>query len=109
MLIAEVDKMSDKIKKAKEFEVHVVDEEFLDKIAKGNIVALIQQHSIAPWGADVSWALFGHFFVLLWPINFVVFQCSLSVFACDKIFCKSLLFCCQMYLSALSCRASSGL
>lgn len=49
---AEVDKMSDKIKKAKEFQVHVVDEEFLDKIAKGNIVALIQQHSIAPWGAD---------------------------------------------------------
>lgn len=63
VLVAEVDKMSDKIKKAKEFQVHVVDEEFLDKIAKGNIVALIQQHSIAPWGADVSCALFGLFFV----------------------------------------------
>lgn len=54
MLIAEVDKMSDKIKKAKELEVHIVDEEFLDKITEGNIVALIQQRSIAPWGADVS-------------------------------------------------------
>lgn len=57
MLIAEVDKMSDKIKKAKELEVHIVDEEFLDKITEGNIVALIQQRSIAPWGADVSGAL----------------------------------------------------
>lgn len=46
--------MTEKIKKAKEIEIHVVGEDFLNDLSKGDVVTLIEQHSIAPWGSDVS-------------------------------------------------------
>ena len=51
---AEVTKMSKQIKEAEKADVHVVDEAFLDGVAKGGAALLITQHSIAGWGSDVS-------------------------------------------------------
>ena len=52
--IDEVEKKSKAIKEAEAADVHVVDEEFLDKVQKGGAALLISQHSIASWGSDVS-------------------------------------------------------
>jgi hypothetical protein len=49
-----VKKKSRVIADAEAAEVHVVDEGFLAAVAKGGAALLITQHSIAPWGADVS-------------------------------------------------------
>ena len=47
--------MSPKIARAKTLGVHVVSMEFLDEIQKGgDVLKLIPQYSIAPWGSDVS-------------------------------------------------------
>ena len=51
----EVNKRSPKITKAEALNVHVVSVEFLNEVEKGgDILKLIPQHSIAPWGSDVS-------------------------------------------------------
>jgi len=42
------------IKDAKKFDVHVINEEFLDAVQKGGDLLLISQHSICDWGSDVS-------------------------------------------------------
>jgi len=53
---AEVDKLGKAMKQAKAADVHVVDEGFLDDVGKSPaaVTQLIVQHSIAPWGSDVS-------------------------------------------------------
>ncbi|XP_070576368.1 poly [ADP-ribose] polymerase 1-like [Ptychodera flava] len=48
----EVDKMSKKIAEAKKADIHVVSEDFLESVKKGGAALMIQQHSIASWGAD---------------------------------------------------------
>ncbi|KAL4239025.1 Poly [ADP-ribose] polymerase 1 [Mactra antiquata] len=48
----EVEKMSKSMKEAKTADVHVVDEDFLNKVEKGGAALLIIQHSIAGWGSD---------------------------------------------------------
>lgn len=61
MISDEVAKKSKSVKEAEKADVHVVDEEFLDKVQKGGAALLIVQHSIASWGSDVSsWLDFIH-------------------------------------------------
>ncbi|KAH3844594.1 poly [ADP-ribose] polymerase 1-like [Dreissena polymorpha] len=50
----EVEKKSKAVKEAEKADVHVVDEEFLDKVQKGGAALLITAHSIAPWGSDAE-------------------------------------------------------
>ncbi|XP_033625408.1 poly [ADP-ribose] polymerase 1-like [Asterias rubens] len=51
----EVNKRSPKITKSEALNVHVVSVEFLNEVEKGgDILKLIPQHSIAPWGSDVA-------------------------------------------------------
>lgn len=57
-ILEEVEKKSKSIKEAEKAGVHVVDEDFLDKVQKGGAALLITQHSIASWGSDVRKRLF---------------------------------------------------
>ena len=50
----EVKKKSKVIKEAEKCGVHVVSEDFLSEVKSGNALSLIQKHSIASWGDDVS-------------------------------------------------------
>jgi len=59
VFVDEVKKKSKQIAEAEDADVHVVDEGFLDKVTRGGAALLITSHSIAPWGSDVSWGLWG--------------------------------------------------
>lgn len=52
-VLDEVAKGSENIKKAEEFDVHVVSEGFVNALKEGVNVFAITQHSIASWGSDV--------------------------------------------------------
>lgn len=43
-----------KIKEAKEADVHVISEDYVEAAKKGGGAILIPQHSLCSWGADVS-------------------------------------------------------
>ncbi len=58
MIADEVEKKSKHIKDAEKADVHVVDELFLEEVKKGGAALMIQKHSIASWGSDVSLTLF---------------------------------------------------
>lgn len=52
----DVEKMGTRMEEAKEQEVHVVPEEFIDEVARhyGKIPEFVLEKSICDWGSDVS-------------------------------------------------------
>ncbi|XP_066991017.2 poly [ADP-ribose] polymerase [Anabrus simplex] len=50
----EVEKMSSKIEEAKDFDIQVVPEDFLDEVKDGGADIIIQKKSICSWGSDVK-------------------------------------------------------
>lgn len=59
----EVEKMNDKMEKAKTFGIQVVPVKFLDEVKGDNAIKYIKTQSICDWGTDVS-------------VIFVTFVCS---------------------------------
>ena len=53
-LIDEVDAKAKHVKEAKKLNIHVIRDTFFKECQKGGAAILIEQHSLAPWGGDVS-------------------------------------------------------
>lgn len=51
---SEVEKMNEKMQKAKTFGIQVVSLKFLDEVKSGNAIKYIKTQSICDWGTDVS-------------------------------------------------------
>lgn len=109
---AEVDKMSKFIKQAKASDTNVVDEAFLDSAKKGGAALFIKQHSISPWGGDVS-----IFYVLVvykrsvWVVHvncvLVVYAtCVLIVYATCVLVCEVCTGCSMFYHLFVHCRGT---
>ena len=52
--VAEVDKMSKKMKEVQKSDVYVVSEDYLDDVQKGGGLVKIMAHKISSWGDIVS-------------------------------------------------------
>lgn len=50
----EIEKMNKKMEDIKNWGIQVMPEDFLENVAKGNVVDYIKTNSICDWGTDVS-------------------------------------------------------